>query len=361
MKNRYRIFRRNSDTFYAFDRLTGKRESLKTSNPNEARRLVQARNDSHERPAFNLQLARMYLTASDPEASGRTWRNVLQSLIDAKAGPTRDRWITAGNQRALAKFLDLRLLDTRPEHILNTVRSGTVSTNIYLRRLHNFAVDMGWLTTPVVFKRQWPKARFKPKRAITLAEHERILASEKNPEWHAYYRCCWHLGGSQSDVAALRAQDIDWETQTIAYQRRKTGTPVILRFGEDLAALLRTRPSDGPLFPRIAELHEKHRAKLFNRRRRLAGVNGVSLHSYRYAWAERAMACGYPERFAQAALGHNSKAVHRAYARHAEFTLPALEEYEREASHRRAGRVRSNPESSPALASESKPGASLGC
>jgi methionyl-tRNA formyltransferase len=39
----------------------------------------------------------------------------------------------------------------------------------------------------------------------------------------------------------------------------------------------------------------------------------VTLHSYRYAWAERAKTAGYPERFAQLALGHNSKAVHRAY------------------------------------------------
>jgi hypothetical protein len=30
------------------------------------------------------------------------------------------------------------------------------------------------------------------------------------------------------------------------------------------------------------------------------------------------------------ALGHNSKAVHRAYAKNAKVTLPPLEEYERE-------------------------------
>jgi hypothetical protein len=29
-------------------------------------------------------------------------------------------------------------------------------------------------------------------------------------------------------------------------------------------------------------------------------------------WAERALKCGFPERFAQQALGHNSKAVHAA-------------------------------------------------
>jgi integrase len=59
------------------------------------------------------------------------------------------------------------------------------------------------------------------------------------------------------------------------------------------------------------------------------GISGVTLHSYRYAWAERAKTVGYPERFAQEALGHNSKAVHRAYAKHALMKLPSLENYER--------------------------------
>jgi integrase len=59
------------------------------------------------------------------------------------------------------------------------------------------------------------------------------------------------------------------------------------------------------------------RATEFMQRTRALGIQEVSLHSYRYAWAERARRCGYPERFAQEALGHNSKAVHRAYARKA--------------------------------------------
>lgn len=45
--------------------------------------------------------------------------------------------------------------------------------------------------------------------------------------------------------------------------------------------------------------------------------------------AERAKVAGYPERFAQLALGHNSKAVHRAYAKRAQVTLPPLEDYEK--------------------------------
>src|SRR5205814_1821939 len=61
---------------------------------------------------------------------------------------------------------------------------------------------------------------------------------------------------------------------------------------------------------------------------RVAGITGVSLHSYRHAWAQRAKACGYPQRFAQEALGHNSRAVHEAYAKGALVILPALDQYE---------------------------------
>jgi integrase len=58
------------------------------------------------------------------------------------------------------------------------------------------------------------------------------------------------------------------------------------------------------------------------------GIKGITLHSYRYAWAERAKVAGYPERFAMENLGHNSKAVHRAYSRRAQVELPSLAEYE---------------------------------
>jgi hypothetical protein len=51
-----------------------------------------------------------------------------------------------------------------------------------------------------------------------------------------------------------------------------------------------------------------------------------------FVWAERAKIVGYPQRFAQEALGHNSKAVHRAYAKHALIKLPSLEEYEQKAA-----------------------------
>ena len=59
-------------------------------------------------------------------------------------------------------------------------------------------------------------------------------------------------------------------------------------------------------------------------------ITGVTWNSYSYAWAERAKQAGYPERFAQEALGHNRKAVHRAYTKRALTKTPSLEEYEKQ-------------------------------
>jgi integrase len=73
------------------------------------------------------------------------------------------------------------------------------------------------------------------------------------------------------------------------------------------------------------------RATEFKQRCQQLGITGITLHSYRCAWAERAKTVGYPERFAQEALGHNSKAVHRAYAKRALMKIPSLEDYKQRA------------------------------
>jgi integrase len=99
--------------------------------------------------------------------------------------------------------------------------------------------------------------------------------------------------------------------------------------GGEALNLFKDLPGEGPLFPYLSRVRAGDRATEFGQRCRQLNITGVTLHSYRYAWAERAKTCGYPERFAQEALGHNSKAVHRAYAKKAKLKLPSLEEYEK--------------------------------
>lgn len=331
MKTRFRLFRRGNGIFFVQDNVTNKQESLRTRDRKAAARLVGARNEAYEQPAINRQIARAYLTVSDPLAATRNWQYVMDSMGQTKTGPTGERWQWAIKQKPFDIIRGLKLIETQPDHFLAVLKAGTVSTNVFLRRLHNFALEMDWIPKAIIPRRQWPKIKFKEKQIISAQDHEKIIAGERNSEWRAFYSLLWHLGGAQSDVANLQAENVDWELNVVGFQRKKTGSIVHFYFGSEVAAILQGLPREGLLFPHIAPMRQADRGIAFRRRCALVGVSGVSLHCYRYAWAARAKEAGYPERFAQEALGHNSKAVHRAYARKAQVKLPSLEEYERNA------------------------------
>lgn len=327
MKPRFRMFKRDG-IYYSFDRTTGKRESLQTTDKFAAQRLIHPKNESHIQPALNLQLARTYLAASDPQMVKRTWTDVLVAIIETKTGETRTRWERAKNDQAFKALLDLTLFQTSASHFLRVLGEGTVATNVFLRRLHNFVLDLDWIPKAILPRKRWPAVRYAEKRGITLEEHRKIVARERNQESRAFYELCWHLGGAQSDMANLKTEDVDWENQIIAFSRKKTAAPVLVRFGKQVSEILKDLPGSGFLFPRLAKINEKHRAKEFKRRCVSVEVSGEPLHSSRYAWAERAKRAGMSERQAMEMLGHNSKAIHRAYATKAEMKVPSLEEFD---------------------------------
>ena len=330
MKKLFYLYRRNG-IYYTENRLTHKQKSLRTRDEEVARILLNAKNEAARQPMLNRQIALTYLSASSPEAIGRTWKEVMDEIVFTKQGATRNRYKVAWKDPALELIGNLPLLETKAEHLLKVLRTGTVSTNNYLRRLHNFALAMNWLSEPVVPSRQWPKMDHKEKRAITQSEHEAIVASEKNPERRAYYQLVWHTGAAQTDLAILTAEDVDWENKTVGFFRRKTGSVVQFRFGETVTAILQNLPRQGPLFPKFSTLDSGERSNVFRRCCKRLNIIGVTLHSYRYAWAERAKMTGYPERYAQEALGHRSQAVHRSYAKRAKMLLPPLEDFEKKA------------------------------
>ena len=187
---------------------------------------------------------------------------------------------------------------------------------------------MGWIFAPVIPPKLWPKVEKKFKRAVTFQEHQRIVQCENNLERRHYYELLWEIGASQTDGANLTSANIDWENRLLSYHRQKTGELCMLEIGSRLESLLKQLPSEGPLFPGISQVPDRWRAAEFRRRCRVLKIEGISLHSYRYAWASRAKRVGMPERFAQSALGHASLAVHREYAREGVAICPSLENYE---------------------------------
>ncbi|EEF62983.1 tyrosine-type recombinase/integrase [Pedosphaera parvula] len=335
MKARFRLYRRDKQTkgkggvYYLEDVETGRRTSLQTTDAMTAERLLHAHREAHLQPAINLQIARTYVVASDPAMVSRNWQEVMQSIVATKTGETKNRWDSVAKDKALALLWKKPLMETRAEHFLDALLKGTVSTNVYLRRLHNFALDMNWLLAPVLVKKKWPKPVYGEKRAITWDEHQKIIQREINPERRAFYSMAWHTGASQSDLAHLHAEDIDWSKKIISYERMKLGgrgkLPPQVSIGPALEQLLKNLPAKGYLFPYLQTVRAGDRATEFKQRCEGLNIVGVTLHSYRYSWAERAKKAGYPERWAQVNLGHNSKAMARYYSKGAELVLPSLE------------------------------------
>jgi hypothetical protein len=252
---------------------------------------------------------------------------------------TRDHYDQEFREPVLAQFASRHLLDTRPDDVLQLLNEGTVSTNMYVRRLHNYALMLGWLPWPILNYRQWPSRKYKQKRDITWGEHRLLVDTEKEPEWRAFLELAWHVGAARIDLVSLCAENIDRHTKTITYFRRKTSKPCVLRFGDDVAKILRSLPASGALFPKLSELSSADRAVRFlDRVERLGNSEAQrgSRHSFRQpAFVSLRLGRNVRVRLDTPSVtrkkhfGHASAAIHRAYAKSVRVELPPLEEYEK--------------------------------
>ena len=332
MQNRFTCFRRGA-VFYCEDRTSGQQQSLRTRNRDEARRIVQAKNDSVNQPLLNLVMAKTFLAAQDPKIITRTWADVMERFCHRSNDNTRMRHERVVRTRPMQFLKSKRLIETTADDLFEALKLGSNSTIAFLQTLHNDALGMGWIPSAILPRKLWPKMQKKDKRAITEAEHIQLVAAV-DEEWGLYLQLLWFIGASQTDAANLSSANINWKDRVLTYGRRKLSgrslPPACLVIGKGLDAILRQLPDIGPLFPTITKMDDRSRACFMWKLCKRVGIQGVSLHSYRYSWAERAKVAGIPQRWAQAALGHNSKAVHDAYARNALVVCPPIDSPMRE-------------------------------
>jgi hypothetical protein len=189
MKSSFILFRRGG-MFYCENTATGKQQSLRTKDAAEAQTLLHSKNEAARQPFLNLRIAQTYLAAADPQIAIRTWGDVIEEFIKAKVGRNRERVERGFKEAAFDSIRSKAVVETQADQFLRVLEKGSVSTNIYLRRLHNFALGMNWLPWPVLPKKQWPAVRHGQKRAITHEEHAAILLREKNTERRAFYQYC---------------------------------------------------------------------------------------------------------------------------------------------------------------------------
>ena len=70
----------------------------------------------------------------------------MEDIVKDKQGPTLRRWNSAIKDSAFDSIRKQVVVTTTAEDFLRVLRKGTISTNVFLRRLHNHCIDMGWLS-----------------------------------------------------------------------------------------------------------------------------------------------------------------------------------------------------------------------
>jgi hypothetical protein len=63
----------------------------------------------------------------------------MEEMTKTKTGQTRHRHEVAIRDKAFDLIRNLPILETQSAHFLKVLELGTVSTNVYLRKIYNFA------------------------------------------------------------------------------------------------------------------------------------------------------------------------------------------------------------------------------
>jgi len=328
---KYYLFKRK-DRYYLQNQ-DGRQTSLRTKDLGEAEKILATLVGASASPT-NLvrKQALMMLRETDPQYMGRNWGQLFDKYIEKCELPTqRERLRRSLASPVLQSLRAHQIATTDPDLFIEGILRFKRSIRYHVQLAYRFGVKINWVSRDLISEDLWPEIRWKNFRAITEEEHRRLCETVEDPERRNFYELCWHIGASQGDAAKLQAANINWKQRLLVFRRAKlkpNSPPAMIRIGPDLEELLRRLPAEGPLFPKISKEKTNRRSGDFWRRcRRLGFPPGCVLHSYRYAWIQRAAQAGMPERFAMAMMGHQSRMVHQAYAQQALVECPSLEEF----------------------------------
>jgi len=132
--------------------------------------------------AFNLALARVYINGADPKLGTRPWQEVMENIVAKKTDEARRRWEIVIKDWNFDSIRCLAVAETWSKHFDRLLADWKVSSNVYLRRVHDHALGIEWLPKSVIQRLQCPRPVLKCKRAITAGEHQAIAGRELNAE-----------------------------------------------------------------------------------------------------------------------------------------------------------------------------------
>lgn len=183
--------RKGRANYYIENNATGEQHCLGTSDESEAQRLLDAKNQERQAPALNMQLGKAYIMHADPKMATRTWQEAINEMSSHGQEVSQARYAREFKSSAYSIIRNKPIIETTSEDLKAVLKRGGAQTNNYLRRLHNLALGNGWIQWHIIHPKQWPKHIKKPKRAITIEEHKKIIAAEQNEERRHCYEMLW--------------------------------------------------------------------------------------------------------------------------------------------------------------------------
>jgi hypothetical protein len=88
------------------------------------------------------------------EMAKRTWQQAIEALIESKHDSTKARWLRSVKHAAFDGIRGRLIIETDAEHFLAVLKAGTISTDLHLRPIQDFALALDWLPRPIIPRRQ---------------------------------------------------------------------------------------------------------------------------------------------------------------------------------------------------------------
>jgi hypothetical protein len=146
MKTAYRMYRRKrTGVYYVENNQTREQQSLGTPDKGQAKRLLDAMNQGQQSSALNLQLGKTYITHADPKMATRTWQEAIDEMSLRGQAVSQARYAREFKSPAYAIIRSKPIIETTGDDLKAVLKRGGAATNNYLRRLHNLALDNGWI------------------------------------------------------------------------------------------------------------------------------------------------------------------------------------------------------------------------
>ena len=361
----YRLKKNSRGIWTAVDKKTKKQTSLKCKGTREQAEEIadiQFGNTDDSNAAHHMKAAEAHLMKCNPEYATNTWDMVADKLIKSKrkcGGPmklsTTRTYKSCWNHKGWDVLRHKRCIDTTPRDFEEATKDMGYLNVKFGQKLHNFAINRMLIPYAIMGLDMWPVVTIKGPicRAIKEDEHLKVLKFIDDPkmahwrqlvkthggkpidwmnEWKAFLSLLWYTGASQTDASMMKAENVKWDQGVLEYRRIKWKEPlkhapvrVAIAAGGALEKLLKKLPKKGPLFPLLINTDHSNRCRTFARFVDWLDFSNVSMHGYRYSFAERAKEKGMSAEDRMTTLGHKNFEMTSHYDQEAQVIPASIE------------------------------------